>query len=64
MHRRCTEAGKRAWPYARTPARTHALMQVLYRGEQGRVAHEFILDIRDLKNASGISETGALYARA
>ena len=48
----------------RPPARTHARTQVLYRGEQGRVAHEFILDIRDLKNASGISETGALYARA
>jgi glycine cleavage system protein P-like pyridoxal-binding family len=33
--------------------------QVLYRGEQGRVAHEFILDIRAIKEASGISETGA-----
>jgi glycine dehydrogenase len=30
---------------------------VLYRGSQGRVAHECILDIRPLKAATGISET-------
>ena len=30
---------------------------VLYTGEQGRVAHECILDIRPLKAATGVSET-------
>ncbi len=30
--------------------------EVLYRGENGRVAHEFILDLRPLKKASGISD--------
>ncbi len=29
--------------------------EVLYRGENGRVAHEFILDLRPLKKTSGIS---------
>ncbi len=29
---------------------------VLYRGELGRVAHEFILDLRPLKKASGVSD--------
>jgi len=29
---------------------------VLYRGEHGRVAHEFILDLRPLKKASGITD--------
>ena len=29
---------------------------VLYRGENGRVAHEFILDLRPLKKATGISD--------
>jgi len=31
--------------------------KVLYRGKQGRCAHEFILDIRPLKASTGISET-------
>merc|ERR1719265_2828062 len=31
--------------------------KVLYRGKQGRCAHEFILDIRPLKAQTGISET-------
>ena len=30
--------------------------QVLYRGDKGRVAHECIIDIRPIKEASGISE--------
>ena len=30
--------------------------EVLYRGEHGRVAHEFILDLRPLKKGSGISD--------
>ncbi len=30
--------------------------EVLYRGENGRVAHEFILDLRPLKKTSGISD--------
>merc|ERR1712093_249752 len=30
--------------------------KVLYRGKQGRCAHEFILDIRPLKASTGISE--------
>ena len=30
--------------------------EVLYRGENGRVAHEFILDLRPLKKATGISD--------
>ena len=29
---------------------------ILYRGENGRVAHEFILDLRPLKKTSGISD--------
>ncbi|HIF06238.1 MAG TPA: aminomethyl-transferring glycine dehydrogenase [Gemmatimonadetes bacterium] len=29
---------------------------ILYRGEQGRVAHEFILDLRPLKKSTGISD--------
>jgi glycine dehydrogenase len=29
---------------------------VLYRGEQGLVAHEFIIDLRPLKRASGVTE--------
>jgi glycine dehydrogenase len=29
---------------------------VLYRGENGRVAHEFILDLRELKKTSGITD--------
>ncbi|MDH3205931.1 MAG: aminomethyl-transferring glycine dehydrogenase [Gemmatimonadota bacterium] len=29
---------------------------ILYRGEQGLVAHEFIIDLRPLKRASGITE--------
>ena len=29
---------------------------VLYRGENGRVAHEFILDLRPLKKSTGISD--------
>merc|ERR1712025_1397066 len=31
--------------------------KVLYRGKQGRCAHEFVLDIRPLKASTGISET-------
>ena len=30
--------------------------EILYRGEKGRVAHEFILDLRPLKRSSGITE--------
>jgi glycine dehydrogenase len=30
--------------------------EVLYRGENGRVAHEFILDLRPLKKTTGISD--------
>jgi glycine dehydrogenase len=30
---------------------------LLYRGEEGLVAHEFIIDLRPLKRASGITET-------
>jgi glycine dehydrogenase len=30
--------------------------KILYRGTHGRVAHEFIVDIRDIKKASGITE--------
>jgi glycine dehydrogenase len=29
---------------------------ILYRGEQGRVAHEFIVDLRPLKKSTGISD--------
>ena len=29
---------------------------ILYRGEQGRVAHEFIIDLRPLKKSTGISD--------
>ncbi|MEE2668589.1 MAG: aminomethyl-transferring glycine dehydrogenase [Gemmatimonadota bacterium] len=29
---------------------------ILYRGEQGRVAHEFIVDLRPVKKSSGISD--------
>ena len=29
---------------------------ILYRGEQGRVAHEFILDLRPLKKSTGVSD--------
>ena len=29
---------------------------VLYRGEHGRVAHEFILDLRPLRKSSGITD--------
>jgi glycine dehydrogenase len=31
--------------------------EVLFRGEKGRVAHELIIDCRDIKDESGISET-------
>jgi glycine dehydrogenase len=37
-------------------ARLQAHYPVLFVGAQGRCAHEFILDIRDIKAASGISE--------
>ncbi len=30
--------------------------EILYRGENGRVAHEFILDLRPLKKGSGVSD--------
>ena len=38
-------------------ARLRAHYPVLYRNTQGRVAHEFIIDLRALKSASGIDET-------
>ena len=38
-------------------AQLQAHYPVLYTGQQGRVAHECILDIRPLKAATGISET-------
>ena len=38
-------------------ARLQAHYPVLYTGQQGRVAHECILDIRPLKAATGITET-------
>lgn len=38
-------------------ARLSSHYPVLYTGSQGRVAHEFILDLRPLKAASGIDET-------
>lgn len=31
--------------------------KVLYTGTKGRVAHEFILDLRDLKKATGVTES-------
>jgi len=31
--------------------------KILFRGEQGRVAHEFIIDLRDIKKKTGITET-------
>lgn len=37
-------------------ARLEEHFPVLYRGRNGRVAHECIIDIRDIKEASGISE--------
>ena len=37
-------------------ARLQEHFPVLYRGRNGRVAHECIIDIRDIKEASGISE--------
>jgi glycine dehydrogenase len=37
-------------------SRLHSAFPVLYSGRDGRVAHECILDIRPLKEASGISE--------
>jgi len=37
-------------------ARLEDHFPVLYRGRNGRVAHECIIDIRDIKEASGISE--------
>jgi glycine dehydrogenase len=30
--------------------------KILYVGSKGRVAHEFIMDIRDIKKSSGITE--------
>ncbi len=30
--------------------------KILYRGQNGRVAHEFILDMRDFKKTTGIDE--------
>lgn len=30
--------------------------KVLYRGKNGRVAHEFILDLREFKKTAGITE--------
>jgi glycine dehydrogenase len=37
--------------------RLHASYPVLYTGQNGRVAHECIVDIRPIKAATGISET-------
>lgn len=37
-------------------SRLHAHFPILYRGAKGRVAHECLLDLRPIKEASGISE--------
>ncbi|MCG8466732.1 MAG: aminomethyl-transferring glycine dehydrogenase [Gemmatimonadetes bacterium] len=37
-------------------ARLGEHFEVLYRGEQGRVAHEFILDLRPLKRDTGVTD--------
>lgn len=37
--------------------RLDGAFKILYRGAQGRCAHEFIIDLRPLKEATGISET-------
>ena len=37
-------------------ARLDEHFDILYRGEQGRVAHEFILDLRPFRKSTGISE--------
>jgi len=36
--------------------RLHPYYPVLYRGKKGRVAHEFILDLRPARDASGVTE--------
>lgn len=37
--------------------RLDGMFKILYRGSQGRCAHEFIIDLRPLKDATGITET-------
>ncbi len=52
--RRSTETAILSANYIANRLQEH--FPVLYRGHAGRVAHECIIDIRDLKEASGISE--------
>eukprot|EP00184_Porphyridium_aerugineum_P006537 CAMPEP_0184697702 /NCGR_PEP_ID=MMETSP0313-20130426/4585_1 /TAXON_ID=2792 /ORGANISM="Porphyridium aerugineum, Strain SAG 1380-2" /LENGTH=1038 /DNA_ID=CAMNT_0027156535 /DNA_START=34 /DNA_END=3150 /DNA_ORIENTATION=- len=57
-----SEGLKRATEYAILNAnymakRLEKAYPILYRGKNGRNAHEFIVDLRPLKEASGISET-------
>jgi len=52
--RRATEAAILNANYMANRLQDH--FEVLYRGENGRVAHEFILDLRPLKKTTGISD--------
>jgi glycine dehydrogenase len=52
--RRSTETAILSANYIANRLQEH--FPVLYRGNKGRVAHECIIDIRDIKDASGISE--------
>ncbi len=52
--REATEAAVLNANYMATRLSKH--FDVLYRGEHGRVAHEFILDLRPLKKETGISD--------
>ena len=37
-------------------ARLHGAYDILYRGQNGQCAHEFIIDLRPLKSATGVTE--------